>query len=282
MGYELNTNAYRLFIQIEVGIREFLINLIRQKGVNEWYNNFLGQFQRDAINVVLIRISEAQKKHTYPSIEDQFRYKLNRALKESETGLKCSDLYHPFYYLNWTDMEMILNKKNNTDLIDNSIGKKNREVIVNNLKLLNELRNHIAHSRFITEEGFKIATSAFEQISSVIPDFKNYYNNQSKEDKFGVLLNNLNTYIEKISSTSMISLNEIDVFLKCISNCLNSLWLNSIYPDIIKDIIELNSEIEIYKSYRNSPGGLLKILNWKDKNSKFIDNIKTKLTNGKV
>ncbi len=282
MGYELNTDAYRLFIQIEVGIREFLIDLIKQKGVFEWYTNFLGQFQREAINVIITRIQNAKKRNVRPSIEDQFQYKLNRVIKDNYLGLKCEDLYHPFYYLNWPDMEMVLNKKTNTDLIENVIGKKNRDVVSNNLKLLNELRNHIAHSRFITEEEFVIIKSAFEQISAVIPNFNKYYNNQTKEDKLDVLLKKLRNFINTICAEDMISIPQIEEFDYCINMCLNSFWLNSLYPEIIEDLSKLNSELNKYKSFRSSIGGIMPIIDWKKRNTTLFCNILNKIENGEI
>ena len=43
MGYKLNADAYILFTQIEVGVREFLIKIIRDNGVSQWAKTFLGK-----------------------------------------------------------------------------------------------------------------------------------------------------------------------------------------------------------------------------------------------
>lgn len=40
VSYQLNSEAYNIFIRIEIGIREFLIEIIKDKGVNEWTKKF--------------------------------------------------------------------------------------------------------------------------------------------------------------------------------------------------------------------------------------------------
>jgi len=282
MGYNLNTEAYQFFIQIEVGLREFLINIIRQQGVSEWVNTFLGQIQRDTLNDVIRRLNESNKQDKIPQIEDQYLFKINRALKNLEASFQTSKLFHPFYYLNWNDLENLMRMKANSTLIDQSIGKQNRKVLADTLCLLSHLRNDVAHSRFISENDLIIISTSFNQISALIPDFKLFCQAQTKEDKLDLLLQKLKDTISLIESKTILeseTISEIILFLKV---CQNSFWLNSIGRQILALINDLHKMMEEYYKFRKSPGGLLQIQKLKEKNSILIINLKNSLSDGKI
>ena len=61
MGFELNTKAYSYFVKLEVGLREFFIEIIRIYGIQKWSEKFLGKVQSDTISVVVNRINEAER-----------------------------------------------------------------------------------------------------------------------------------------------------------------------------------------------------------------------------
>ncbi len=144
MGYILNSEAYVLFAQIEVGIREFLIQLINKMGVSEWTVSFLGRTHLESLKEIGKRIHEAREKNFSPKIEDLYVSTLKRELKTSQDGFQDTVLLHPFYYLSWADLTGLINK--NVAIIEDSVGKLNRQLIFNNLTALNFLRNDIAHS----------------------------------------------------------------------------------------------------------------------------------------
>ena len=282
MSFELNTKAYNYFIQIEVGIREFLIALIHGQGIKEWMNGFLGTIQRDTIKEISIRIAEANKKNEFPAIEDIYISKLYRAKKDAESSLLNSQLYHPFYYLNWPDLEALISIRANTLLIEGVIGKVEREFITNNLKLLNYLRNDIAHARFISENDFNIIKSCFDQIARIIPRFTEYTEKQTTEEQLGDLLKMLAKQIELILKPEMLTLEEIKASEILINKCLNSFWLNSLAPDLIIQFELLKCEMIKYENYRQQPGGLLSIGKWKKCNNLKLNNLKNIIENGKI
>jgi hypothetical protein len=273
MGYELNTKAYSLFIQIEVGLREYFIELIKNYNVQKWTQNFLGNSQRDTLNEVTKRINEAYKSEQYPVLEDIYIFKLYRAKRDEELSFIKSTYCNPFYYLNWTDLEALMRIKLNVGIIEDSIGKVNRETIVEILKLLSFFRNDIAHSRFISENDFKIIKAGYDQISVLIPNFTTYVVNQSKEDNIAELINQIRKVVNQIETVKMLSLIELDQIFETLKTCKNSFWLNSIGIGIIQSIDKLFSELIYYKDFRKRSGGLLQIMKWKEEHANLIKEI---------
>ena len=282
MGYELNSDAYTLFTKIEVGIKEFLISLIREKGVDDWTKNFLGKAQLDSIKDIGKRINEASENQTIPSIEDIYISKIHRAIKTRKESFKGNILLHPFYYLSWSDMDGLIRKSNNSELITSNIGKLNRDILINNLGALNFLRNDVAHSRFITEEDYNYINAAFEQIVRVIPDFIQLYSLQYSEEPFGSLLQTLLLNIIEIESSTMLEIKNIEEFENHMDKCINSFWINSLFSKIILPVKDLFNLINKYKHFRQTPGGLLKIQKLKKDNSALFANIKKSINERKI
>ena len=90
-----------------------------------------------------------------PEIEGLYISNINRELKIRKESVKGNVLLHPFYYLSWSDLDSLISKTPNSDIISESIGKFNKVILVNNLRALNYLRNDVAHSRFISEADYK-------------------------------------------------------------------------------------------------------------------------------
>jgi len=273
---EHNTNAYVLFLRIEVGLREFLIKVIAQNGVPEWYNTFLGSSVRAKLNDFADYVKRQE-----PEIELAYLFKIRRASKESLPQLKLGRLYHPFYYLDWKEMEDLIRQKDNSALIDKSIGKRERERLADQLSDLRNYRNDIAHSRFISEDEFKFIKSSFDQIALLIPGFDGLYTQQTTEQKLSDLFYSLTHYLENVIRQDMLSIEEINVFIKLLEQCINSFWLNAIQSDLISRFIELRDQMWKYEKYRQTPGGLLDITQWKKNNYDFLILLKLEL-DGKI
>lgn len=282
MGYELNVEAYSKIIQIEVGIREYFIHVIQQFGIEKWFSTFLGNVQRDTLAEVSRRILLANKNNEYPAIEDQYLFKLHRAKREEEQSLRKSSLCHPFYYLNWSDMDAIMRLKSNIVLLDRSIGKDGREVIVDILRLLSAIRNDIAHSRFISDKDLLIITSCRIQIESIIPQFCDYVKSQSTEDQVSIIVQKIKIHIEKINSNKLIEANEIESFIEHLNFCTHSFWFNSMHAELLININALRKALTILLRYRNLPGGLLKILKWKKEHNQLITSILNEINHGEL
>ena len=199
MSFELNSAAYSSFAKLEIAIREFLIRLILEGGsIDDWAEQFLGKSHLENVKTIGLRIQEAYNKNAIPEIQDIYIRNLNRAHKTSSETLRNDALFHPFYYLTWSELISLLGKSPNKELVINKINKVSFEIIVNNLTPLNSLRNDIAHSRLISNSDYSFIESAYHQVSSQIPNFQYLINNQSSEERLGILIKIVTTDIEII------------------------------------------------------------------------------------
>ncbi len=277
MNIKYNISAFERLTKIEIGIREFLILIIKENGIKNWFNDFLGSIQRDSLKDISKRINDAYINHISPRIEDQYIFKVNKAVKTVNKSFKTSKLCHPFYYLNWSDMENLIRNKTNTILIDNRIGKLNREVLTENLKNLNFLRNDIAHSRLISENDYLIINGSYEQIFGLIPKFNLLVENQTFEENFDFVVNNLCKYVIEIEESELLSNDELGEKINFLKNCENSFWLNTLQKNLVDAITRLLGIISAYEINRKKPGGLLEIHKLKENNKELFNQIK-KLT----
>ncbi len=278
MALENNLQAYRFILEIEIGLREFLIDLIKKNSVPNWFESFLGENQRLAVKDFVKAVTEKIKKKEDLTIDEQYIYKLGR-VKLTVNELRT--LSHPFYYLNWPDIQMLLEMKANSDLLDRCISKPNRELLCLSLKNLNEIRNDIAHSRIINSDALKFLKTVYDQISVLIPEFSSYCTNQTLEHDTAWLNDKINKCVNSIINYDMISNVEIAEFEKIIVQAEQSFWLNSFSHDLIDSITKLKIQFFEYKRLRGLPGGLLKILQWKRKNILLLEEIKI-IVDGKI
>lgn len=282
MNIKYNVNAFEYLTKIEIGLREFLIVIIQENGIKNWFNNFLGSIQRDSLNDISKRINDAYVNQTSPRIEDQYIFKTNKAVKIINQSFKTNKLCHPFYYLNWSDMENLIRNKTNTILIDNKIGKLNRKVLTENLKNLNFLRNDIAHSRLITESDLLIINGSYKQIFGLIPNFNSLIEKQTFEENFDFVVYHIYKYVLKIEEKELLDNDELGEIILFINNCKNSFWLNTLDKKLVEVITQFYKIITAYEINRNKPGGLLEIHKLKIHNEALFSKIKELTNYGKV
>ncbi|MHC1702363.1 MAG: hypothetical protein AB9846_00515 [Tenuifilaceae bacterium] len=282
MNIKNNVSAFEHLTKIEIGIREFLIVIIKENGIKNWFNDFLGSIQRESLNDISKRINDAYVNHISPRIEDQYIFKANKAVKTINQSFKTSNLCHPFYYLNWSDMENLIRNKTNTILIDNKIGKLNREVLTENLKNLNFLRNDIAHARIISESDFLIINGSYKQIFGLVPNFKTLIENQTFEENFDFVVNRIYQYVLEIEESELLSNDELGEIIHFLNNCENSFWLNTLNKDLVEVITQFYKIMVAYEINRKKPGGLLEIHKLKVNNEDLFSKIKELTNYGKV
>lgn len=230
----------------------------------------LNQVQIDTISAIVKQIIDSKVEALL--IEESYILKLQRAKKEIDTN--SLEFFHPFYYLDWTDMFRLFKSKVNIELIEQQISKTKREVIVNCLESLRLLRNDIAHSRLIKVEDIEFIKFSYHQISISIPCFDTLYVYQTQEKKSTNLPEEVKIFLKKFDQPQMASIETITEALVYFKNCINSFWLNTYNFKLVELLILLHGELENYKVHRSSIGGLLKIQNWRAKNKLLISQIK--------
>ena len=273
MTHEINAEAYTFLMKIEIGLREFFIKIIKEQGVINWVNNFLNRNQNQSINEFVKLIAEKVAKKEEVSIEENFIFKMKRV----QMSNNIRSLYHPFYYLNWPDMAALLSKKTNAELLDKYIGKDQRELLIANLHNLNEIRNHIAHSRFIQNCDLIFVRSVYKQITTIVPTFDILAQNQTLEESLPVIHQNITYFIELLDGDTMIAKPTISKSIVTLTNAIDSFWLNSFQPELVINLKKLKEQIITYDAYRSKPGGLLDILQWKKININLLNNIKVSM-----
>lgn len=273
MTHEINAEAYSFLIKIEIGTREFFIKIIKEQGVTDWVSNFLNRNQNQSINEFIKIIAEKIGKKEETSIEENFIFKMKRV----NVSDSIRSLHHPFYYLNWPDMEALLLKKTNAELIDKYMGKDQRGLLISNLHSLNEIRNHIAHSRFIQDSDLTLVKSVYQQISTIVPTFDHLAKNQTFEENLQVIHQDIAYHINELNSDTMIPKASLIRFISILTNAIDSFWLNSFQPELAINLKKLKEQIIMYDDYRSKPGGLLDILQWKKNNNNLLNIIKVSI-----
>ncbi|MFI5187705.1 MAG: hypothetical protein ACHQF0_13320, partial [Chitinophagales bacterium] len=243
MGFELNSEAYILFAKIEVGLREFLIKVVKEKGVNQWTKSFLGKIHLESIKEIGKRIYETSEKQQKPNIEDIYLTKIHRELKSRQENFKKSILLHPFYYLNWSEFIGVVSKHQNFDTISNLIGKLNTDILIHNLEALNFLRTDVAHSRLISEADLVFIKSAYDQISTAIPGFYSLFQSQYQEETISSLLDTLLKKINEIENCDMATISSINEIEGLCIKIIDSFWINSLFIEIQELVKQLNEQI---------------------------------------
>lgn len=266
---ELNTNAYKLILEIEISLREFFIDSIKNYGLEDWFTEFIGSKQRDTINEISKRVKTLKNSGIKSPIEDSFLFQTYNAYLEVKK-LNLPVLFHPFYYLNWTDMEELFGMKQNEKIIEKYISKTNIRVITASLRSLNNLRNDIAHSRLISNEDYKQINANYHVIANLIPNFKFYSTNSSIEIQVDTVFNQISIILNKILKGPILSKEELDSLTENIVLLKSSFWFKILFFEYLKDIKILESLVASYGEISNKPGSILLISDWKRDNMKSI------------
>lgn len=134
----------------------------------------------DSLKTIGNRIYDATQNQLIPDATDIYLSKIRKEIKLEKTK-KSTNLLHPFYYLGWSDLIGLINKNPNFEIIGDSIGITNRDILINNINIPVFIRNDVAHSRFIDSNDYIPVKSTFEQISIAIPGFNNLCDSQTCE-----------------------------------------------------------------------------------------------------
>jgi hypothetical protein len=251
MEIERNKNAYVFLMNIEVGIREFLIESIQAQDVNQWTQDFLGSYRIKLIkkrsgNSIKFAVNDDQ------DFEERFLSKIQHAY----VGLALNEtqLYHPFYYLNWEDLIAILGQKATVSLVNPIITNEKRVQIIDELKDLQRLRNDVAHCRGISEMQHNFLEGSFFKISSIIPNFERLKLRFTKERRIEIesILFDVRKFLENQNKQN----DQAENLVTYIRQSTNSFWLNTLNPEIVIELKQLHQLFEKWLDFSNKIGGL--------------------------
>ena len=152
---ERNINGYRYVIQIEVGLREFVIQSfdLAFPKIN-WFSD-----EHDII---------PQKKL------DNARLERERSI-EKGWDAKSAENIHGIYFLLLTDLKDIIFKKykrNNENVNVFQLNRNQLEAVCGSLQSIFPIRNKIAHSVYISDIEIQALDSYLNLLQNLIPDFE--------------------------------------------------------------------------------------------------------------
>lgn len=138
---ENNLYVYQLLYNIEVGLREFIVETCSKELGEQWW------------------------KQRMPSdVKDNAKKGL-----EAERAIKWSELipYHIIYYTDFPDLKKIIIKGDNWKDFFQAIFQRD-DILKNTLSELEPIRNKVAHNRKITQGEVVIVESAYHKIITSI------------------------------------------------------------------------------------------------------------------
>lgn len=136
-----NLALYCLLYEIEVGLREFIIEKLETEVGTRWW-----------------------KERLPGDILDNFR-----KAHQIEMQAKWSQLvpHHPLYYIDFPDLTKVIARKDNWESAFEGVFKS-KEVLIGTLRELEPIRNKTAHNRKATETDLRIARAAHGKIVAAI------------------------------------------------------------------------------------------------------------------
>jgi len=132
---------YKILFSIEVGLREFIIEMLDIKCGPKWWKQRLP-----------LDVQEAYQKG-----------------RTTERNIKWCQLipHHPLYYIEFPDLKKVIERNDNWKDVFQPLLKK-KEVIISTLTELEPIRNKIAHNRKATEGDLRIVEASYQKIVSGI------------------------------------------------------------------------------------------------------------------
>lgn len=231
-----NIQAYKYIHVIENGLREFIIERMTLKYGALWY-----------------------KSHLTTNALDNYKKGITY-----ERNIKWNDLipHHPLYYIDFTNIKEIIEKKDNWNGVFKEVFKRS-DIICTSLSEIEYIRNKVAHNRKISENELISLHSVYLKIESYIGE-----GNLKRLSLRCTTINNIKDSLLELRST-MKSLYEICIQCKTITitdnwtDTIQSWWFDESY--LIKEINEIREFYNIiykYQQVHRSRGDGYKIEKW--------------------
>ena len=219
---ERNINGYRYVIQIEVGLREFVIKSfdLAFTGTN-WFSD-----EHDIIS---------QKKIDAARLERQ---------KSIEKGWDAdsAENIHGIYFLLLTDLKDLIFKKykwNNEIVNVFQLNRNKLEAICSGLQSIFPIRNKIAHSVYISDTEIQALDSYLNLLHNLISDFELLIMQpETRKKNEGRLLEIIKKSCDSMSNQRLLDVKMINE-LRAIDKSMNSLRYKEIIT-IIEDYHKLS------------------------------------------
>ena len=191
---ERNINGYRYVIQIEVGLREFVIRSfdLAFPKIN-WFS--------DEYDII------PQKKL------DNARLERERSIEKGWDAESAENI-HGIYFLLLTDLKDIIFKKykrNNEDVNVFQLNRNQLEAVCGSLQSIFPIRNKIAHSVYISDIEIQALDSYLSLLHNLISDFESLIRQpEIRKKKEAKLLEMVQESCDLMSNQRMLDVNMIN------------------------------------------------------------------------
>lgn len=219
-----NLIIYGILYNIEVGLREFIIEILENKFGPRWWKTRLSA---DLIYSFKEGMKSVEKTRWWEVV-----------------------IHHPVYYLNFPDLKKIIEQKDNwRNVFENVFGRK--DLIIGKLVELEFIRNDIAHNRRGSQKQVASAKAALEGLKSCLGEekFQQYIGSMPSAEDIPQKL----TYLEQDSGKNFrVVMKYQEISNLVIWEGVNSKWwFDSSY--LGKDISQIKCLYEKYMVYRELP-----------------------------
>lgn len=136
-----NLAIYKLLYRIEVGLREFIVEVLESKCGPRWW-----------------------KQRLPPDVLEAYRIG-----REYERKIRWCELvpHHPIYYIEFPDLKKVIDRNDNwTDVFQVVFDRK--DILISTLSKLEPIRNNVAHNRRATKRHLRVVEEAYDTIVGAI------------------------------------------------------------------------------------------------------------------
>lgn len=258
--FDTNIQGYSNLIEIEVGIRDFLISIIEDNGIEDWFNKFIKKSEKIEL--------ERAKENFIKNEDEELPYQVFQTLEKEDKDMarrQVRSYDHPFYFLQWSHLNGMFGYKENTALINERIGDDRRKAISSSLRSLNHIRNSICHSRIISVSDLQNIEGVKKQVLSIIKPHisRNYseikFNSPKQiEDRLGIMR-------ESLMEGSILTRDKMEEMEKELVISKSNWWANSISKRLKGEIEDFEKLFSEYKRIIKRASAQLDLRDWRDK-----------------
>jgi hypothetical protein len=231
-----NVDIYQYLFNIEVGLREFVIDKLSSLVGQRWYKQKL---PNDVLD----------------------KYKAGIEIEKKIVWIDFIP-HHPLYYIDFTDIKKIIERQDNWNEAFQSIFRR-KDIISNMLSKIESIRNKIAHNRKASSADLEIVKTVYHEIIQMIgcDYFHKLINNCSIESTIGEKMISLKNDI--LRTSEIVSMCKMLDKLESSDIILKSWWFDSTYlGEDLKLIHEYYHLVDEYVKLPRTMGCGYQIQSW--------------------
>ena len=261
-----NIQGYTVLLELEIALREYLIARFSESDF-DIFNDVLNQKQQEILLTFKKSLLNRKQPHNIKKVVDRSA--------DEKKNYNANKLWHPFYYLDFTDLEAIfLNPKLSNFFDSLNLFKKKRLLIASEITFIKPIRNDLAHAKLITESELDLIKLSSEKIFNTIPNIKKSIPSQTVELNIATIYKSFQKDFLNFLSSGL-DKTKYDFLILSLDDLLKSFWIRYFSNTLFMEIKKLNEELIILDKLFGKAGYILKKKSWLKKNRVLLDSIKS-------